>query len=633
MIVIYKVARRISMLQINPTRRLLSFGAACLALLLAALTISQPGTAAAMTQDPIDLGPNVLVFDPTMPQADIQAQLDAIATQMVPNQFGSERYALLFKPGTYGTAANPLWFQVGYYTEVAGLGAAPADVVINGHIDVYNQCLTNPDGSPNCIALINFWRSLSNLTLNVTAKPGGDGCRNSGNFWAVSQAAPMRRVNITGGNLTLMDYCTAGPQYASGGFMADTQVNAGGTGIINGSQQQWMTRDSSVGWWSNAVWNQVFSGVLGAPATSFGTGSSLYDPPAYTTLATTPVIREKPFLTIDENGEYAVFVPSLRYDTAGTTWASGPSAGSSIPLSDFFVARPGDRVEKINAALARGKHLLLTPGVYHLDRTIDVKRPDTVVLGLGFATLIPDNGITALTVADVPGVKIASVLIDAGPVNSPVLMEVGKPNAHNRDSADNPISLHDVFFRVGGAGPGKATVSLIVNSDNTILDHLWVWRADHGEGVGWDVNTADNGVIVNGDHVTAYALMVEHYQKYNVIWNGEYGRVIMFQNEMPYDAPNQAAWMNGDEPGYAAYKVADTVQYHEAWGLGSYCVFTEDASIHSARGFEVPDVPGVVLHSILTISLGGVGTIDHVVNHTGLAAEPGHVESYLISYP
>lgn len=628
------------MLQVNSTnRRFLVIGVACLAMLAVALSIGAPSVAAAMTEEhgqrQVDLGPNVLVFDPSMATADIQAQLDAIATQMVPNQFGPERYALLFKPGTYGTAAEPLWFQVGYYTEVAGLGAAPGDVVINGHIDVYNQCFTNPNGSPNCIALVNFWRSLSNLTLNVTSKPGGDGCRNSGNFWAVSQAAPMRRVNVTGGNLTLMDYCTAGPQYASGGFIADSQVNAGGNGIINGSQQQWMTRDSSVGWWSNAVWNQVFSGVIGAPATSFGTGPTLYNPPAYTTLATTPIIREKPFLYIDENGKYAVFVPNLRLDSVGTTWAGGPSAGSSIPLRDFFVAKPGDRIEKINAALARGENLLLTPGIYHLDKTIKVKRPDTVVLGLGYATLIPDNGIMALSVADVPGVKIASVLIDAGPVNSDVLMEVGKEHGRHghREDADNPISLHDVFFRIGGAGAGKATVSLVVNSDNTILDHLWVWRADHGEGAGWDSNPADTGVIVNGDDVIAYALMVEHFQKYQVIWNGENGRVIMFQNEMPYEAPNQAAWMNGDEPGYAAYKVADHVQTHEAWGLGSYCVFTVDASIHAARGFEVPDVPGVKLHSILTISLGGVGTIDHVVNDTGLAAEPGHVESYLVSYP
>ncbi len=63
----------------------------------------------------------------------------------------------------------------------------------------------------------------------------------------------MRRVNITGANLTLMDYCTAGPQYASGGYIADSKIDF----AINGSQQQYYVRDSTVGGWSNAVWNQV----------------------------------------------------------------------------------------------------------------------------------------------------------------------------------------------------------------------------------------------------------------------------------------------------------------------------------------------------------------------------------------
>jgi hypothetical protein len=99
-----------------------------------------------------------------------------------PNQFGTQRYALLFEPGTYGTAANPLTFQVGYYTEVAGLGRSPSDVSINGTIDVYNQCFA-PD---NCIALYNFWRSMSNLSISVA---GQTGCHSGTEFWALSQAA------------------------------------------------------------------------------------------------------------------------------------------------------------------------------------------------------------------------------------------------------------------------------------------------------------------------------------------------------------------------------------------------------------------------------------------------------------
>ncbi len=155
-----------------------------------------------------------MIFDPSMPTSQIQMAVDAIANQQISNQFGSQRYALLFMPGTYGSSDTPLNFQVGYYTAVAGLGFSPNGVVINGSIDVYNQC----DTSGSCVALNNFWRSLSNLTINVTNPTFG--CH-TGEFWAVSQAAPMRRVHING-LVTLMDYCSP-PSFASGGFIADSE--------------------------------------------------------------------------------------------------------------------------------------------------------------------------------------------------------------------------------------------------------------------------------------------------------------------------------------------------------------------------------------------------------------------------
>jgi hypothetical protein len=238
-----------------------------------------------------------------------------------------------------------------------------------------------------------------------------------------------------------------------------------------------------------------------------------------------------------------------------------------------------------------------------------------------------------MTVADVKGVKLAGLLFDAGPDTSPVLLRVGTTHAHKSD-ANDPTSLHDVFFRIGGAAAGSAETSLVVNSDNVLLDHIWAWRADHGKGVGWTINTADTGVVVNGDDVTAYGLFVEHYQRYEVIWNGENGKTVFFQNEMPYDPPNQAAWTHDGVNGFAAYKVADSVKTHEAWGLGSYCFFNVDPSIHAARAFEVPVTAGVKLHDILTVSLGGVGTIDHVVNDTGAAADdPATVPVNIVSFP
>jgi hypothetical protein len=603
-------------------RRMLALG--CALAIATTLAAAHPGSVARAAAP--DLGPNVLIFDPGMSTSEIQSAVDAVAAQQVDNEMGGQRYALLFEPGTYGSAATPLITQVGYYTEVAGLGASPTDVTINGHVDVYNRCLT-PD---NCIALNNFWRSMANLTINVM---GQSGCYASGDFWAVSQAAPMRRVNITGGNLTLMDYCTAGPQYASGGFIADSQTAF----IINGSQQQFLVRDSSIGGWSNGVWNQVFSGVEGAPPQSFG--PTPYDPPPYTTLETSPITRERPFLYVDEAGDYQVFVPAVRTDSRGTSWAGGPPAGTSRPIDDFYIAKPSDTAVTLNAALARGKDLLLTPGIYHLDQPLRVVRTGTVVLGLGFPTLIPDRGTAAMSVVARSGVIVAGLMVDAGPVESPALMTVGPPpNATGGASGINgpagdptdPTTLSDVFFRIGGATPGKATTSLIVNSDDVLLDDIWAWRADHGNGVGWDVNTADTGVVVNGDGVTAYGLFVEHYQQYDLIWNGNGGRTIFFQNEMPYDAPDQAAWQHDGVNGYAAYKVADSVTSHEAWGLGSYCYFI-NPGISASRAFEVPDT--VSMHDILTVFLNGNGGIDHVVNDTGAAVDASNQVTNIVSYP
>ena len=612
-------------------------GAAVLAMALAA-TVSAlavaPANAAAKNHDP-DLGPNTIVFDPSMPVEQIQAKVDEIHAKQVDAEMGDGRYAILFKPGTYGTTEHPLRFQVGYYTEVAGLGLNPGDVKINGAIEVYNRCLPVAEGAePNCLALVNFWRSLSNLSINFVG--GGDGCRDSANFWAVSQAAPMRRVELTGANLSLMDYCTAGPQYASGGFIADSNLPF----VVSGSQQQFITRNSSVQGWSNFVWNQVFSGVEGAPA-----GGPFTDDNKYTTLAATPLSREKPFLYVDGKGKWNVFVPDAVKDSSGTSYKTGETAGKSIKLSKFFIAQPGDDVKYQNQALAAGQNLLLTPGIYKNSKPITVTRPDQVVLGLGLATIVPQNGSVGLKTLDVKGVKIAGIMFDAGAVNSPSLLTVGtqlsQVDALNKkpklSSASDPTTLSDVFFRVGGAHIGKATQSLVVNANNVIIDHTWAWRADHGtDGVGWDVNTAKTGVTVNGNDVLATGLFAEHYQGYNVVWNGERGKTIFFQNELPYDAPSQAAWQHGKTLGYAAYKINDKVTTHEAWGLGSYIYTNVVPTLHATNAFEVPQRHGVKLHNMIIVSLNDAGTIDHVVNGVGgpaAAAPGGSTTAYLAEYP
>ncbi|MFC4585223.1 RICIN domain-containing protein [Sphaerisporangium corydalis] len=542
-----------------------------------------------------DLGPNVSVFDPSMSASAIQSRLNSVFGQQETNQFGGNRFALLFKPGTYNVDVN-----VGFYTQVLGLGLSPDNVTINGGVHAEADWFQGN-------ATQNFWRSAENLS--VTPPSGSD-------RWAVSQAAPYRRMHVRG-NLQLDD-----GGWSSGGFIADSKIDGQ---VRSGSQQQWLSRNSQFGGWTGSNWNMVFVGVGGAPATSFPN-------PPYTTVGTTPVVREKPFLYVDQAGAYQVFVPSLRSNSQGATWTGGSPAGSSLPIDQFFIAKPGNSAADINAALTAGKNLLFTPGVYHLNDTIRVTRANTVVLGLGLATLVPDGGVTAMTVADVDGVKVAGLLFDAGTTNSPVLMQVG-PSGSSASHAANPTSLHDVFFRIGGAGVGKASQSLVINSSNVIGDHMWLWRADHGSGVGWNSNTAANGLVVNGNDVTMYGLFVEHYQQYQTIWNGNGGRTYFYQNELPYDPPNQAAWMNGSTQGWAAYKVGNSVTSHEAWGLGSYAYFNVNPGVVEAHSYEVPNTSGVRFHSMVTVSLGGVGTISHVINNTGGPSNSSTNVANLVSYP
>ncbi|MFJ2116243.1 coagulation factor 5/8 type domain-containing protein [Streptomyces sp. NPDC087850] len=559
------------------------------------------GTEASATPPPPpgtpDLGPNVVVFDPSMPAATIQARLDATFRKQETDQFGQGRTAFLFRPGTYDADVN-----VGFYTQVAGLGLSPDDVHIRGAVHV------EADWFPPQNATQNFWRGAENLS--VTPTTGTD-------RWAVSQAAPYRRMHVRG-DLALDD-----GGWASGGFMADSKID--GT-VVSGTQQQWLSRNTEWSKWDGGSWNMVFVGVRNAPPDSFPA-------PPHTTVARTPRVREKPFLYVDDAGAYQVFVPALRDHSLGTTWSGTAPAGDSVPLDRFHIVRPGATAREMNTALAAGKHLLVTPGVHHLDETLKVTRPGTVVLGLGLATLIPDNGVTAMTVADVDGVKIAGLLIDAGTVTSRRLMTVGPDGSTARHTAD-PTSLHDVFFRIGGAGAGRAATSLVVNSRDVIGDHLWLWRADHGEGVGWKTNTADTGLVVNGADVTMYGLFVEHYQKHQTVWNANGGRTYFYQNEMPYDPPGQKAWMNGRTRGYPAYKVAGSVTDHQAVGLGSYCFFNVDKKVVADRAFEAPKRDGVRFRSLVTVSLGGgVGAIRHVINDRGGPSDAATSVAPLVSYP
>lgn len=542
-------------------------------------------------------GPNVYVFDPSTPTADIQKISTEIFNIQETNEFGDERYSILFKPGTY--EAN---VRVGFYTHLAGLGRLPDDVRINGGVTADAEWWRNADGSKN--ATKNFWRSVENLSIHPISGI---------NKWAVSQAVPFRRIHVLG-DLQLHD-----GGWASGGFLADSKIDGK---VEAGGQQQWFSRNSNWSDWTGGQWNTVFLGINNAPEDNWPAKPN-------TVIDETPIMREKPYLTIDENNEYQVFVPDLQVNTKGVSWDNGPSSGKSIPLNQFYIATPNlSDAASINNALDEGKNVLFTPGIYHLDEPIIVTMPDTVLLGLGFATLMPHNGVTALLVNDVDGVIVAGLLFDAGSESSATLMEVGLEGSTNEHS-NNPTTLHDLFFRVGGgAAIGKADVSLKINSNHVIGDHFWIWRADHGTDVAWDKNITKNGLVVNGDHVTIYGLFVEHFHDYQTLWNGEHGRMYFYQSEIPYDVPNQESWMSNDETinGFASYKIADHITSHKAYGLGIYSFF-RDATVKLHSAIEVPSTSGINIHHATTVFLTGISgsEITHVVNDFGNAViRSGH---------
>jgi len=302
-----------------------------------------------------------------------------------------------------------------------------------------------------------------------------------------------------------------------------------------------------------------------------------------------------------------------------------------IPIKTFHIAFPNkDNATSINQALADGKHILFTPGIYEVDETITITKPNTVILGLGLPTLIPQNGDIAIATHDIPGVKLAGFMVDAGPGLSPTLIQVGSEDA-DADYPDNPISLHDIYCRVGGAVEGQAESTLTINSNYVIGDHFWLWRADHGTGTEWKNGQNKHGLVVNGDHVSIYGLFNEHFQGHQTLWNGEHGRTYFYQSEIPYSPPSNAVWNDNGKPGYASYKVADSVKNHEAYGLGIYSFFKGEPTISNKvrveNAMEVPEHSGIVIEHISTFS-GTNGGINHSINGLGPSTDSLELKHY-----
>ena len=198
-----------------------------------------------------------------------------------------------------------------------------------------------------------------------------------------------------------------------------------------------------------------------------------------------------------------------------------------------------------------------------------------------------------------------------------------------------------MFFRIGGAESTttSATVSLLDNASSSIIDDVWAWRADHGNDVGWTENVGDTGLIVTGDNVTAYGLAVEHYQKSEVVWTGQNGTEVFFQNELPYDVPEPGRLEPvGHQRGYPAFEVGNNVKTFNGYAMGSYVVFIDTtATLNVSQAFESPDTPGVQFHNVFGVWIAGSGGLNSVVNGVGgpvTSTNPGTVVPVdVTSYP
>lgn len=583
-------------------------------------------------------GKNAYIFAETDNVADINAVTAEVFEKQHYNQFGEDRYAFAFKPGDY---TDTDIINVGYYTQVLGLGKIPTDV------SLYN--VHAPAALSGNNATCNFWVGIENVKI-ADVDNNGDPWFNFN--WGVSQAAPARRLYVE--RKAEFDWYNG---WASGGYVADSYF-AKPAGSF--SQQQYYYRNCHAAQGVYGInWNQVIQGCEGINSGNTednthklidstnlinGNGTTNWNERgASTVINNTPEIREKPFLYYnEETDEYRVFIPAMRKNSAGISWSENNiGEGTSLSVEQcFYVAKPDiDTAATINYQLSIGKNIIFSPGIYHVEEPIKVTRSNTILLGMGIATIIPDNEEAAIQISDVGGVSVAGLVLDSGN-HSETLLTVGEEGC-NKNHSENPVVLQDVIYRVGGTGNlGRCDSCLVVNSNDVIIDHTWIWRADHGEHTGWDENISRNGLIVNGDNVTAYGLFCEHFQEYDIIWRGENGSTYFLQNEKCYDPQSQESWMShdGTRKGYAAYKVANNVKKHYAVGLGVYDVFinTNGASIYLDNAIEVPDTPDVLIENACIVEIAsGTGPkvgINHIINNTtaGIRTGEGNNGGYAI---
>lgn len=551
----------------------------------AALCVALAVVVFAQEPNPPNWGAQVQVFSPGDDPTVIQAAIDdswhknggQVATGEPTSRYSPYRFAFMFKPGTYEVDA-----PMGYYVHVLGIGAIPDEVVFEKstgpHVPCNNQL-------PQPGQLVTFWRMAERF------KRVGD------LDWFVSQAAPLRDLHITGD----LNLHKAG-SHGSGGYTANTHIEGN---MHGGDQQQWFTRNCYIGGdFTGIAYNAVFVGVVSQGNAPYLLGSSCQrngSSHQYVVVPETPLIAEKPFISVDPNDDskFNLNVPEAKTNSVGPYWST---SGTVIPFEHVYVTSAHDTASIINAKLQAGRHVVISPGIYILNEPLRVVHDDQVLLCLGLSTLLAARGNAAIEVAaGIGGVRIGGCILEAGVVTSRTLFQWGK---QGEASSGKPSYIYDIFTRIGGpsfqgykGNAASANISVQIDADDVVADHLWLWRGDHylNEEESTDASDPDeigitklgelhnaNGLVVTGDRVRVYNLAVEHAVEDQVVWSGEDGEVYFFQCELPYDV--NAAWSGA---GYVSYRVTENVQRHTAYGIGAYAYFNA-FSAFMETAFRVP---------------------------------------------
>lgn len=526
-------------------------------------------------------------------------------------QFSRERMAVLFLPGTY-----EIDVRVPFYMQVAGLGMRPEDVVFTGLHGVHAvNCGPEPPNPHVGVdyadvgALDNFWRSAENLRI-------------AGHMvWATSQAAPLRRLRAA--SVAFSD----GAGWSSGGYAANIEID----GELNyGTQQQAFIRNAK---WASIVGLPSFSTV------TVGTIPALREVcdgiTSVVSVYEAPALAEKPYLRVASPlaqptthramDELVLAVPPLLRSVRGLSPIDGEL---EIPLRDVFIATPADSAALINEHLASGRHAILSPGMYDLEEPLVLAGRGQVLLGLGYATLTATHGKAAVIVTGA-GARLSGIMVQAGRVYSDVLVQIGAgaeaaaADSHGRIYSVDPIVVHDLFVRVHAerseAVSARCGTMVRIAADHTIVDHAWLWRADHDSEAHFEhmENPVRHALEVDGRGVTVYGLFAEHTLDDLVVWRGEGGSVYFYQSELAYDAPPKAGW---DHAGYVV-----TAERHTAVGVGVYSYFFNNVSVSS--GILARNASG--FRHAFTHFLDGKGAIESVLNGRGRAVVSTGASSYV----